>query len=49
MAAYAGTTYETFFRVMDQLTKENLIRVTGKSIQLLDTDVIRQYGLNSYA
>lgn len=49
MAAYAGTTYETFFRVMDQLAKENLIRVTGKSIQLLDTDVIRQYGLNSYA
>ncbi|HVZ25603.1 MAG TPA: Crp/Fnr family transcriptional regulator [Sediminibacterium sp.] len=35
MASYAGTTYETFFRAMNELLKEKLIRVSGKAIVLL--------------
>ena len=48
MAAYAGTTYETFFRVMDQFVKERLIQVVGKSIRLLDEPSLTNYGKISY-
>lgn len=44
MAAYAGTTYETFFRVMDKFEKEKLIRVKGKDIQLIDVEKLTHYG-----
>lgn len=48
MAAYAGTTYETFFRVMDQFIKEQLIQAHGKTIRLLNKEAIRVYGSSYY-
>ncbi|WP_026308939.1 Crp/Fnr family transcriptional regulator [Spirosoma spitsbergense] len=36
MAAYAGTTYETFFRTLNELRTEGLIQQTDKSLILLD-------------
>jgi len=35
-AAFAGTTYETVFRTFNELVKENLIVVNGKSIAIKD-------------
>lgn len=35
IASYAGTTYETLFRIMKILVKEKLIKVKGKKIYLL--------------
>jgi CRP-like cAMP-binding protein len=32
IAAYAGTTYETLFRVMKSLVKEKVIKIKGKKI-----------------
>lgn len=34
LASYAGTTYETAFRIMNELEEENMIRVSSKSISL---------------
>jgi CRP-like cAMP-binding protein len=36
LASYAGTTYETTFRVMTELSKENLIRFLEKEIYIFD-------------
>lgn len=35
-ASYTGTTYETVFRIMNELTEEKIIRVSGKDIAILD-------------
>lgn len=35
MAAYAGTTYETFFRMLQELIADGMIDQTGKRIQIL--------------
>jgi CRP-like cAMP-binding protein len=34
LASYAGTTYETAFRIMNELEEESMIRVSGKSVSL---------------
>lgn len=35
MASYSGTTYETFFRVLNELSKEGIINFSGKSIAII--------------
>ncbi len=36
LASYAGTTYETVFRMMQELAEEKLVEVKGKEITILD-------------
>jgi len=36
LASFAGATYETVFRVINELVKEKLIRLSGKSIAIAD-------------
>jgi len=36
IASLAGTTYETVIRVLGELEKENIIRLEGKSVRVLD-------------
>ena len=38
IAAYAGTTYETVFRIINEMTTQKLVEVNGKNIRLLDID-----------
>jgi CRP-like cAMP-binding protein len=42
-ASYTGSTYETFFRVMNELTEEGLVRVEGKQIFVADESRLRKY------
>lgn len=42
IASYAGTTYETFSRVMNELGKEKLIRVSGKNITIARADKLAE-------
>jgi CRP/FNR family transcriptional regulator, polysaccharide utilization system transcription regulator len=36
MASYAGTTYETVFRVVSAMAREKLVKVSGKAIGILN-------------
>ena len=36
IASYAGTTYETVFRIINDMIAENLLEVAGKNIRLTD-------------
>jgi CRP-like cAMP-binding protein len=36
LASYTGATYETVFRVLKELATENLIKLSGKKIGILD-------------
>lgn len=38
LASFAGTTYETVFRIMNELIQDNIVKVTGKSISIIDDD-----------
>ena len=38
LASYAGTTYETLFRTLNELAEEKIIRQSGKEITILDAD-----------
>jgi len=38
LASFAGTTYETVFRIMSELTKENIIEVSDKNIRVIDEE-----------
>lgn len=40
-ASYTGSTYETFFRVMNELTEEGMVRVEGKRILLVNAERLR--------
>lgn len=40
LASYAGTTYETVFRMMSEFINENLIEVSGKKIRLLNEQAL---------
>jgi CRP/FNR family transcriptional regulator len=35
-ASYAGTTYETLFKIMNELVEERLIQISGKKIKIVD-------------
>ncbi len=43
LASYTGTTYETLFRVMNELAEENAISMNGKSIAVLREDLLLNY------
>lgn len=38
LASFAGATYETVFRMINELVKEKLIKLSGKSISIADAD-----------
>jgi CRP/FNR family transcriptional regulator len=38
LASFAGTTYETVFRIMNELTNDNVIDVAGKNIAITDPE-----------
>jgi CRP-like cAMP-binding protein len=42
LAAFSASTYETVFRVIIDLTKENLVAVTGKQIRIIDRKKLAQ-------
>jgi len=42
LASFAGTTYETVFRIINELTEEQSIRTEGKSITLLNIDKLKE-------
>ena len=35
LASYAGTTYETFFRMITEMAQEKIVRLYGKDIAIL--------------
>lgn len=41
IASFAGTTYETLFKLTNELVAEKVIAVTGKNIQILDEKKLR--------
>ena len=43
MAAYAGTTYETFFRTLQELKTGQLINQTGKKIIILEQNQLESF------
>ena len=43
LASYAGTTYETAFRILNDFTEDNIIRVTGNQISILDDVRISEF------
>lgn len=38
LASFAGTTYETVFRIINDLTQENVLSVSGKNIVIIDQE-----------
>lgn len=42
LASFTGTTYETIFRMLQELTEEKLIKTDGKDIRILDTRKLSQ-------
>lgn len=42
LASYAGTTYETVFRIINELTDERSIHTEGKNIALLDLNRLKE-------
>jgi len=43
LASYAGTTYETAFRILNDFSDDRIIRVTGSHISILDVVRITEY------
>ena len=42
LASFAGTTYETVFRIMNELTQENIISVNGKNIVITNPEKLAE-------
>jgi CRP-like cAMP-binding protein len=40
LSSYAGTTYETVFRILNDMVKEKTIRITGKNIAITNPKVL---------
>ncbi len=40
LASYIGTTYETVFRGINELTEENILKVEGKEISIIDESAL---------
>ena len=38
LASYTGTTYETVFRIINELVQDHAVEVHGKSIKILNAD-----------
>jgi CRP/FNR family transcriptional regulator len=43
LASYAGTTYETLFKIMNELAEENAIHIDSKRTRLLDKLKLMEY------
>lgn len=43
LASYAGTTYETVFRILNEMAAANTIRIDGKFISIADEEKLREY------
>ncbi len=43
LASYAGATYETVFRIINELIEEDIIRVFGKKITILQPQVLENF------
>jgi len=42
LASYTGATYETVFRVLNELTKDNLVKLSGKNIPILNEKKLKE-------
>jgi len=42
LASYAGTTYETFSRMIAELAREKIVRLSGKQIGILNEGLLRK-------
>ncbi|MBC7826431.1 MAG: Crp/Fnr family transcriptional regulator [Chitinophagaceae bacterium] len=42
LASFAGTTYETVFRIMNELTQDNVITLSGKNILITDAEKLQR-------
>jgi CRP-like cAMP-binding protein len=42
LASYAGTSYETFFRLINEFVEENAISISGKKIAIPDPQMLRK-------
>jgi CRP/FNR family transcriptional regulator len=45
LASYAGTTYETVFRMLQELTEDGMLKVDGKEITILEQDRLTELTL----
>jgi len=43
LASYSGTTYETLFKMMNELVAENIIDTDGKKTKVLDSEKLYSY------
>lgn len=43
LASYTGTTYETLFRVMNELAEENAIKMDGKNIFIINESILSEH------
>lgn len=43
LASFVGTTYETFFRIINELMEERLLLANGKHFSILDAEGLRRY------
>jgi CRP-like cAMP-binding protein len=43
LASYTGTTYETVFRIMNELVMEGAITLSGKSICIVNTGILQMH------
>ena len=43
LASYAGTTYETVFRIMNEFIEEDIVSVNGKGISVLDANKLLEF------
>lgn len=43
LAAYTGTTYETLFKMMNEMAEEQLIETEGKKVKILNTDLLSAF------
>lgn len=46
LASYAGTTYETVFRVITDLSEQNILKVKGKKISILNETALQLLTIN---
>jgi CRP/FNR family transcriptional regulator len=46
ISSYAGTTYETVFKFFNELTNNNIISTSGKSIKINKPDQLRKFVVN---
>jgi len=47
LASFAGSTYETVFRMINELVKEEIVSVYGKKIRIINHDALRMLTLDT--